>query len=193
MGRDNSAGLMSRRTHFIEKPEGREVSDRRKYNCFIANDKRSGIACRRREKQRELERRWYIRYTVNPGTFVVLRRPLRYKLWRSREVAAPIVDISIRGVSIQSKVHKMCPFHRDTLSIIAADKISKVDNIHYELVSARKAISVSGNGNTRRLGFKFADLSRHQKWQLLFLLEKVNTFPIQYEPNYNLLEIRNNE
>ena len=115
---------------------------------------------------------------MNPGTFVVLRRPLRYKLWRSREVAAPIVDISIRGVSIQSKVHKMCPFHRDTLSILATDKKSKIDNIPFELVSDREVFPVSGNGNTRRLGFKFADLSRHQKWQLLFLLEKINTLPI---------------
>ncbi|MBT8352860.1 MAG: hypothetical protein KJO26_16700 [Deltaproteobacteria bacterium] len=124
------------------------------------------------------ERRWYIRYTSNPGLFVILRRPLRYKLWRSRKIAAPIVDISLKGVSIQSSSHEKWPFHRDTLSIISADKISKVDNIPYELVSDRKAISVSGNGNTRRLGFKFADLSRHQKWQLLFLLEKLNILPI---------------
>ena len=52
------------------------------------------------------ERRWYIRYTANPGLFVVLRRPLGYKLWRSRKVAAPIVDISLKGVSIQSSSHK---------------------------------------------------------------------------------------
>ena len=188
MGRDNSADLTWSRSHFIEKRERRKVSDRRKYNCFIVNDKRSGIACRRREKQRQFERRWYIRYTVNPGTFVFLRRPLRYKLWRSHKVAAPIVDISLRGVSIESRAHKMCPFHRDTLSTVAADKISRVDNIPYELVSDRKSISVSGNGNIRRLGFKFAELSRHQKWQLLFLLEKVNTLPIQYEPKYDLLE-----
>ena len=125
------------------------------------------------------ERRWYIRYTANPGLFVVLRRPLRYKLWRSRKVAVPIIDISLRGVSIQSRAHKKWPFHRDTLSILTADKKSKVDNSPYELVSDRKVFPVSGNGNTRRLGFKFADLSRHQKWQLLFLLEKLNTLPIQ--------------
>ena len=129
------------------------------------------------------ERRWYIRYTANPGLFVVLRRPLRYKLWRSRKVAVPIIDISLRGVSIQSRAHKKWPFHRDTLSILTADKKSKVDNIPYELVSDRKVFPVSGNGNTRRLGFKFADLSRHQKWQLLFLIEKLNTLPIQYESN----------
>ena len=125
------------------------------------------------------ERRWYIRYTANPGLFVVLRRPLGYKLWRSRKVAAPIVDISLKGVSIQSSSHKKWLIHRDTLSILATDKQSKIDNIPFELVSDRNAISASGNGNTRRLGFKFVDLSRHQKWQLLFLLEKLNILPIQ--------------
>ena len=125
------------------------------------------------------ERRWYIRYTANPGLFVVLRRPLRYKLLRSRKVVAPIVDISLKGVSIQSSSHKKWPSHRDTLSILATDKKSKIDNIPFELVSDREVFPVSGNGNTRRLGFKFVDLSRHQKWQLLFLLEKLNILPIQ--------------
>ena len=31
--------------------------DRRKEHCFIANDRRSGIACRRKQKQSEMERR----------------------------------------------------------------------------------------------------------------------------------------
>jgi hypothetical protein len=120
---------------------------------------------------------------VNPGLFVILRKPLVYKLWKPRKVAAPIVDISLRGVSIESRARKMWPFHRDKLTIVASDKKTKVDNIPYELVSDRKATSVSCNGNTRRLGFKFANLSHHQKWQLLYFLEKVSTHPILYERN----------
>jgi hypothetical protein len=41
----------------MQMPEKREGDDRRKNYCFIDNDRRSGIACRRQEKQRELERR----------------------------------------------------------------------------------------------------------------------------------------
>jgi hypothetical protein len=43
------------RTHFIAGPEKREGDDRRKINCYISKDRRSGIACRRRERQREIE------------------------------------------------------------------------------------------------------------------------------------------
>ena len=57
MGKDESADLTRSRTHFIEKPEEREVLERRDTHCFIANDRRSGIACRRKEKQREIERK----------------------------------------------------------------------------------------------------------------------------------------
>ena len=45
------------RTHYMQTPEKREGDDRRKNYCFIANDRRSGIACRRKEKMREMERR----------------------------------------------------------------------------------------------------------------------------------------
>ncbi len=43
------------RTHFMAGPEKREGDDRRKTNCYILKDRRSGIACRRRERQREIE------------------------------------------------------------------------------------------------------------------------------------------
>jgi len=49
------------RTHFIAGPEKREGSDRRKINCYISRDRRSGIACRRRERQREIEFRMAVR------------------------------------------------------------------------------------------------------------------------------------
>ena len=45
------------KTHFIDKPEKRNEPDRRKNNWYIASDKRSGIACRRKEMQREMERK----------------------------------------------------------------------------------------------------------------------------------------
>ena len=45
------------RTHYIDKPEKRSEPDRRRHNCFLANDRRSGIACRRKEMQREMERK----------------------------------------------------------------------------------------------------------------------------------------
>lgn len=58
------------RTHYIEKPEGRKKLDRRKTNCFIAYDKRSGIACRRKERQREIERRIaFSKVTFHPEYF----------------------------------------------------------------------------------------------------------------------------
>ena len=44
------------RTHFIDKSEKRNEPDRRENNWYIANDKRNGIACRRKEMQREMER-----------------------------------------------------------------------------------------------------------------------------------------
>ena len=45
------------RTQYIDPPEKRVPDDRRKVSCFIENDRRSGIACRRMEQQREMERR----------------------------------------------------------------------------------------------------------------------------------------
>jgi Na+-transporting NADH:ubiquinone oxidoreductase subunit NqrF len=41
------------RTHFIDKPEKRNESDRRINNWYLANDRRSGIACRRKEMNNE--------------------------------------------------------------------------------------------------------------------------------------------
>ena len=52
------------RTHFIDKPEKRNEPDRRKNNLYIASDKRSGIACRRKEMQREMERKIAARKTT---------------------------------------------------------------------------------------------------------------------------------
>ena len=57
MTKDKSAGLVWSRTHFMEQPEERKNLDRRKVNCFVADDKRNGIACRRKERQREIERK----------------------------------------------------------------------------------------------------------------------------------------
>ena len=45
------------KTHFIDKPEKRNEPDRRKNNCYLSTDRRSGIACRRKEMQREMERK----------------------------------------------------------------------------------------------------------------------------------------
>ena len=53
-----------RRTHFIVKPEKRNEPDRRMNNCFLAIDRRSGIACRRREMQREMERKIAAKKTI---------------------------------------------------------------------------------------------------------------------------------
>jgi len=52
----SAAGVRSR-THFIAGPEKREGADRRQINCYILKDRRSGVACRRRERQREIEYR----------------------------------------------------------------------------------------------------------------------------------------
>ena len=45
------------KTHFIDLPDRRNGSDRRVINCFLNNDKRSGIACRRKKRQLEIQRR----------------------------------------------------------------------------------------------------------------------------------------
>lgn len=44
------------RTHFIDKPEKRFDYDRRKINCFIFKDKRSGTGCRRKARQIEIKK-----------------------------------------------------------------------------------------------------------------------------------------
>jgi len=51
---ESKAGVRSR-THFISGPEKRGGDDRRKINCYIFHDRRSEVACRRRERQREIE------------------------------------------------------------------------------------------------------------------------------------------
>jgi hypothetical protein len=129
-------------------------------------------------RQHQGDRRLYIRYTVDSGLFVILRKPMWYKLWRSRKVAVPIIDISLKGVSIESTPVNRWLYHTDTLSIVTANKKTKVDNILYKLVSTRQVISVPGNGNSNRVGIKFANLSINQKWQLSFLLEEATLHPI---------------
>jgi hypothetical protein len=57
MPSDHSEDIAWTRTHYMLTPEQRMGADRRKAFCFVANDRRSGIACRRKEKRRELERR----------------------------------------------------------------------------------------------------------------------------------------
>ena len=52
-----NAGPAWERTHYLERPEKRLGEDRRKVNCFIEKDRRSGIDCRRRERLRQIERR----------------------------------------------------------------------------------------------------------------------------------------
>ena len=50
-------GVPWSRTHFMDKPDKRIEPDRRKQNCFLADDRRSGIACRRKEMRRKMERK----------------------------------------------------------------------------------------------------------------------------------------
>jgi len=57
-------GVPWSRTHFIDEPEKRNEPDRRKNHWYIASDKRSGIACRRKEMQREMERKIAVRKTI---------------------------------------------------------------------------------------------------------------------------------
>jgi hypothetical protein len=52
------------RTHFIDRPEKRNGPDRRTKHCFLANDRRGGVACRRKEAQREMERKIALKKTV---------------------------------------------------------------------------------------------------------------------------------
>lgn len=56
--------LKREKTHFAVKPENRRGRDRRKVNCFIQNDRRSGVACRRKAKQLEKDRQRAVSQTV---------------------------------------------------------------------------------------------------------------------------------
>ncbi len=55
MEKDDSGKQTWSRTHFIDKPNEKRGPDRRKHHCFVEHDRRSGIACRRREAQRKKE------------------------------------------------------------------------------------------------------------------------------------------
>ena len=57
------------RTHFIDEPEKRNEPDRRKNHWYIARDKRSGIACRRKEMQRDMERKVAVAKTIFYPTY----------------------------------------------------------------------------------------------------------------------------
>jgi hypothetical protein len=57
MKHDLKTDLIWERTHFKDRPDQRLGEDRRKLNCLIGKDRRSGIGCRRRERLRQLERR----------------------------------------------------------------------------------------------------------------------------------------
>lgn len=57
MNENETSDQVRYRTQYIDRPEKRESSDRRKVSCFIEKDRRGGIACRRMEQQREMERR----------------------------------------------------------------------------------------------------------------------------------------
>jgi hypothetical protein len=54
---DHEDNLKWERTHFKVLPEKRDTDDRRHVNCFLENDRRSGIGCRRKLKQIEKERK----------------------------------------------------------------------------------------------------------------------------------------
>jgi hypothetical protein len=72
IGNDKPVHLKWQRTHFMLEAEKRNRDDRREANCFIAQDRRSGIACRRMEKQREMERRIALsRVTFYPEYFKI--------------------------------------------------------------------------------------------------------------------------
>ena len=53
-----------RRTHYIDRPEKRFRPDRRTKYCYLAMDRRCGIACRRKLMQIEMERKIALRKTV---------------------------------------------------------------------------------------------------------------------------------
>ena len=57
MAKNESGTINWERTHYQDQPEQRLGKDRRTANCFISEDRRSGIGCRRKEKIREMERR----------------------------------------------------------------------------------------------------------------------------------------
>ena len=57
MAENETSDQVPYRTQYMDPPEKRESNDRRTVSCFIEKDRRSGIACRRKEQQREMERR----------------------------------------------------------------------------------------------------------------------------------------
>ena len=61
MAENQSPHPVRYRTQYMDPPEKRECIDRRKVSCFIEKDRRCGIACRRKEQQREMEFRMAIR------------------------------------------------------------------------------------------------------------------------------------
>ena len=60
------------RTHYMETPEQRDGDDRRKIQCFIAKDRRCGVACRRREK--------------GPGGKIFQNTVVHMKFWKEKRV-----------------------------------------------------------------------------------------------------------
>lgn len=132
------------------------------------------------------DRRWYVRYKVNSGVSIIIKRPFRHKLWTIRgNYAASVIDISLKGASVESTAFNKWPYSVSTLSIVTANKESKISSISYKLVSDCKAVSGPGPGKTRRMGIKFVNLSHHQKWQLIFLLDSATTHPILINPIEN--------
>jgi len=61
MDENETSGQAPYRTQYIDPPEKRASNDRRKVGCFIEKDRRCGIACRRKERQREMERKIALR------------------------------------------------------------------------------------------------------------------------------------
>jgi hypothetical protein len=57
MAENESQNQIRYRNQFMDPPDKRDYNDRRSVSCFIENDRRCGIACRRKEKQRKMERR----------------------------------------------------------------------------------------------------------------------------------------
>jgi hypothetical protein len=60
------------RTHFKVVPDKRLNIDRRKMNCFIENDRRSGVGCRRKVKQIKKDRQQALsKVTFHPEYFKI--------------------------------------------------------------------------------------------------------------------------
>ena len=57
MNLSKPSGPVRCRTHYLDLPDKRMGDDRRKVNCFIEHDRRCGVACRRKQRQRIMEER----------------------------------------------------------------------------------------------------------------------------------------